>query len=153
MIDYFWIKICCPIWSFIVNSFYWLFNINKIGKVKVEKKLLKESIETVEDIKQVLNKFKWTEDKLKDWRPWIITLINRKYKDDCDGAAELSRFLFKQINIKGYILSLCGKTGHAIFISADKKYLASNNNVIEGDWTDSNILKHFGGKYTKIIKR
>jgi len=150
---YIWIKIYCPIWSFIVNLTYWLIRLNKLKSIFYEKENLKNSIKTVDDIKRSLSEFQWTSDKIRDWFPWVITLINNNYKDDCDGAAILSKFLFEQIGIIGKILSLLGEeTGHAIFISTDKKYMATNNIIIEGNWTNDKILSYFNDKYNRIIK-
>ena len=151
--SYLWIKIYCPIWSFLVNTFYWITKIKYLKETLSINKELKNSIETVENIKIALSNFHWIPDEIRDWLPWVITLIHRGYKDDCDGAAVLSKFLFKQIGIGGKIVSLLGDyTGHAIFVSNDKKYMATNNIIVEDNWTDNKILEFFNNKYNRMIK-
>lgn len=151
MESYIWIKIYCPVWSFLVNLFYWITKIRYLKETLSIKKELKNSIETVENIKIVLSNFRWIPDEIRDWLPWVITLIHRGYKDDCDGAAVLAKFLFKQIGIGGKIVSLLGDTGHAIFVSNDKKYMATNNIIVEDNWTNDKILDYFNNKYDKLI--
>ena len=74
-----------PIWSFIRNCVFWLFRLNKIGAARREMSVIKGlKIETL------MNLFKWTEDTIGDWTPWVITLIVQNFTDDCDGAATLA---------------------------------------------------------------
>lgn len=75
---YIWIKIYCPVWSFLVNLFYWITKIRYLKDTLSIKKELKNSIETVENIKIVLSNFHWIPDEIRDWLPWVITLIHRK---------------------------------------------------------------------------
>jgi len=152
MKNYIWVKIYLPIWSFFINFFYWLFHFPVIFHVWAEKKELKKSIKTVRDISNLLKYFKWKADKFMDWKPWIITLIAREYNGDCDDAAVLAKFLFKQIGIKGKVWSLFGETGHAVFVSNDRKFMTSNGSVHEGLWTEIAVLNHFRDKYSEVIK-
>ncbi len=80
-----WVKILCPTWSFIVNCFYWLFRLNRLKKylpIKNDYSYL--------TLNELMSKFKWKADNLKDWNPWVITIIARDLVDDCDGAAVLA---------------------------------------------------------------
>jgi len=151
-----WIIILYPIWSFIINSLYWLFHIHQLKKVLVIKKnKLRSSVHSIKDVKKIMSNFKWTKDNFKDWTPWLITIINRDLKDDCDGAAILGKWLLKQINIKSSIYYLYGKNcGHAICISSDKSLFISNHQVLyltKINWKHK-ILKRFDYKYNQIVK-
>jgi hypothetical protein len=156
MTDLIWIKFLCSIWSFTINLSFWIVNILSLKQTFRDRLKLKESITNIADIKNAMLTFEWKQDKWKDWQPWIITLIKRNYQDDCDGAAVLGKFLFKQLGTEGRIYSLRGKkTGHAIFVSDDLSSLVTNNEVSTGDpgkWTDSRIKLHFNLKYNRIIK-
>jgi hypothetical protein len=59
-----------PIWSFIVNCVFWMFQLNKISAVKREMEATKGlKIETL------MNLFKWQDDVVGDWTPWASTVI------------------------------------------------------------------------------
>lgn len=147
-----WIKVIHPIWSFIINLLYWMVHIKNLKLVKKKKKELAAKCKNITALRKQMKSFSWVEDNWKDWRPWIITIIDNDYEDDCDGAAELARFLFKQIGIQGNIISLRGnEPGHAIYVSNDKVYMTSNQYVRKGNWTDKNILNYFKGDYDRII--
>lgn len=82
-----------PIWSFIRNCVFWLFHLGKIGAVKKEMEAIKGlKIETL------MNLFKWQEDVVGDWTPWVSTVIAKDLQDDCDGAAPLVHTLANRIN-------------------------------------------------------
>ena len=84
-----------PIWPFIVNCVFWLFRLNMINEVRKIKADIKSlSIETL------MERFVWVEDKAGDWTPWVMTIICQSFKDDCDGAAALARWWFKQNGIE-----------------------------------------------------
>ncbi len=163
-----WIYIFCPIWSFIVNFLYWTFHIFHFKKAIKEKSNLKSKTINIRNIQSIMTDFEWKRDSLKDWAPWVITILDRNLQDDCDGAAVLGKFLLKSINIKSKIYHLVGKKGgHAVCISNDKKILISNNQVsyiiknkafnenyiskIMRDKWKIEVLKKFNYKYSKII--
>jgi len=152
MADLFWIKILCPAWSFLVNCGYWLVNFKNLGTTKKKKKKYYTDIKGLADVKKCLCKVKWKKDNLKDWRPWVITMIHKKFVDDCDGAAVLANFLFSILGVKGRILSLRGKTGHAIYLSNARQFMTDNSIILSGFFSDADILDHFKGRYTKIIR-
>ena len=138
-----------PIWSFIRNCVFWLFRLNKIGAARKEMDAVKSlKIETL------MNLFKWTEDKYGDWYPWVSTLLIYEMKDDCDGAAALSKWWFKQHDIKADIFNLYSdKSGHTVCVTRDRTKMVSNDRVLElnpANW-EKEMLKYFGGKYTEII--
>lgn len=148
--------------STLVNSVYWVFHIHQLKKTLVEKKELKTNIKTLLDVGIEITKFTWSEDKPKfiDWNPWIITFINRNKKDDCDGAAVYGKWLFKCVGFKASLYRLISsKSAHIIAITEDKKYMISNNVIMnigifikEGTSWEQFVLDWFNNKYTKIYK-
>lgn len=148
-----WINFLCPIWSFIINCFYWLFKLNKISTAKDKmNKLL--SLPLV----NVMNQFKWREDNFKDWYPWVITIANNNLEDDCDGAAILAKWWLKEHNISSrlvFIYSSDGKDGHAVCVSIDNTILVSNREVIDLDFTDwrQDLFNKFDNKYSVMIEK
>lgn len=152
LIDLLWVKVLCPLWSFGINLLYWVFHCFSLPLVLRQKKALAEGVLSVKQIPAMMKVFKWKKDSLKDWTPWIITFLHQDKTDDCDGAVVYAAFLFKAVGIKGKKYSLRGKTGHAIWVSNDLKWLVENNVVKEGNWTDNAILSYFNHKYKRIIK-
>lgn len=150
MIDYLWIKILCPIWSFIINILYWLFHLHLLKENLKLKKSLLSDIKTIDDVKTGIELFVYTSDKFKDWTPWVVTFFAREKHGDCDDAAVYGKFLFKCAGISSSLWSLRGKTGHMVCVSKDEKYMISNNQLIELDGVSP--LKYFNGKYDRIIK-
>jgi len=147
-----WIKILRPLWSFLINLGYWIINLHNL-KNAIE---VKDNIKTL-TLKIVLHNFIWTPDSAKDWTPWIITITNRKWKDDCDGSAYLAKYWYKTKGIKSKVLNLFDKDfkiGHAICIKNDYTEFTSNNDVIKiknpNDWK-TEVFKTFGNKYSVII--
>lgn len=145
----FWIYVEKPIWSFIVNSVFWVGHLNKIGEVRKIKADIKSiSIETL------MERFVWVEDKAGDWTPWVMTIICQSFKDDCDGAANLARWWFKQHGIEADILNLYStKEGHTICVTKDRTKMVSNERVVQlfpETWEDD-IMRYFKNKYEVII--
>lgn len=138
-----------PIWSFIRNCVFWLFRLNKIGQVKKEMEATKGlKIETL------MNLFKWQDDVVGDWTPWVSTVIAKDLQDDCDGAAALAKWWFKQNGIKAEILNLYSdKSGHTICVTKDRTKMVTNERVVNLNpacW-EKEMLEYFGNKYTEII--
>jgi hypothetical protein len=147
-----WIYILRPIWSFFINLGYWTINLHNL-KNAIE---IRNSIKDL-SLKSILHNFIWTEDYAKDWTPWIITITNRKWKDDCDGSATLAKYWYKTKGIKSEIIELFDsnfKIGHAICIRKDHTEFTSNNDVItiknSNDWK-TEVLNYFDNKYSIII--
>ena len=149
LIRKFWIKVEKPIWSFIVNSVFWMGHLNKIGAVRTDMRALKQM-----PVDVVMSMFKWKEDSLKDWTPWVSTIVYKSITDDCDGAAELAKWHFKTNGIKADILNLYNsKEGHTICVTKDRKRMVSNSNVVNlnpESW-EQDVIKYFNNEYEVII--
>jgi len=145
----FWIRVEKPIWSFIVNCVFWLFHLGKIGAVKKEMEAIKGlKIETL------MNLFKWQEDVMGDWTPWVSTVIAKDLQDDCDGAAALAKWWFKEHGIKADIFNLYSATaGHTVCVTKDRETMVTNERVVNLNPTcwEKEMLEYFGNKYTVII--
>ncbi len=138
-----------PIWSFIRNCVFWLFRMNKIGAARKKMEALKKL-----RFGEFMLKFRWTEDKLGDWTPWVITLAYNELQDDCDGAAALAKWWFKQNGVEADIFNLySAKEGHAVCVTKDRETMVTNERVVNlnpANWKKE-MLDYFGGKYTEII--
>ena len=138
-----------PIWSFIRNCVFWLFRLNKISEVRKIKADIKYlSIETL------MERFVWVEDKGGDWTPWVMTIICQSFKDDCDGAAALAKWWFKEHGVEAEILNLYSdKEGHTICVTKDRTKMVTNERVINLNPTcwEKEMLEFFGNKYTIVI--
>ena len=138
-----------PIWSFIRNCVFWLFRLNKIGAARREMSVIKGlKIETL------MNLFKWTEDTIGDWTPWVMTIICQSFKDDCDGAATLAKWWFKQNGIKADIFNLYSdKSGHTICVTKDRTKMVTNERVVHlfPETWEQDIMRYFRDKYEVII--
>jgi hypothetical protein len=134
-----------PIWSFIVNSVFWLFHLNKISAVRTDMRALKQM-----PVDVVMSMFKWKEDYLKDWTPWVSTIVYKSITDDCDGAAELAKWHFKTRGIKAGIFNLYSATeGHTICVTKDRTKMVTNERVVDlnpATWEDD-IMRYFKNKY------
>lgn len=149
------VKFCKIGYSFIINLFYWLFHIHKISDTILEVKRLKKRIISIKDIEEVISNFIWTKDKFIDWYPWVITIVNNKLSDDCDGAAYFGKWLLSLVKIESETFRLVGKnSSHLVCISKTKKVMISNNRVIlldPFDWKNQ-VLNFFEGKYDIVQK-
>ena len=138
-----------PIWSFIRNCVFWLFRLNKISEVRKIKADIKYlSIETL------MERFVWVEDKGGDWTPWVMTIICQSFKDDCDGAAALAKWWFKEHGVEAEILNLYSdKEGHTVCVTKNREIMVTNERVVNlnpVNW-EKEVMKYFGNKYTVII--
>ena len=138
-----------PIWSFIRNCVFWLFHLGKIGAVKKEMEAIKGlKIETL------MNLFKWQEDVMGDWTPWVSTVIAKDLQDDCDGAAALAKWWFKEHGIEADIFNLYSATaGHTVCVTWDRETMVTNERVVQlfPETWEADIMEYFGNKYTVII--
>jgi len=138
-----------PIWSFIRNCVFWLFRLNEIGATRKDMGILKGHA-----IEKLMYEFTWKADSLGDWTPWVSTIVYQSLTDDCDGAAALAKWWFKEHGIKADILNLYSdKEGHAVCVTKDRTKMVSNDRVVElhpVDWKYE-MLEYFGNKYTTII--
>ena len=138
-----------PIWSFIRNCVFWLFRLNEIDWVKNEMVALRAC-----GLESLMALFTWQEDKAGDWTQWIVTLVENNLTGDCDDAATLAKWWFKQNGVEAEILNLySAKEGHAICVTKDRTKMVTNERVVElnpATWEDD-ILRYFGNKYEVII--
>ena len=145
----FWIKVEKPIWSFIINSVFWLGHMNKIAAVNTDKRALKKM-----PIEVVMEMFKWKADSLKDWTPWVSTIVYKSITDDCDGAAVLAKWWFKEHGVEAEILNLYSdKSGHTICVTRDRTKMVSNGNVVSlipATW-EQEVMQYFNNEYEVII--
>jgi len=138
-----------PIWSFIRNCVFWLFHLNDINEVRK----IKADIKYL-SIESLMERFVWKEDAGGDWTPWIMTIIRQSFKDDCDGAAALAKWWFKEHGIEAEILNLYSATeGHTICITKSRGWMVTNERVVmlHPDKWEIGVLKYFNGKYEVII--
>ena len=145
LITKFWIKVEKPIWSFIVNSVFWLGHLNKIGEARKEMEAIKSlKLETL------MGLLKWTEDNFKDWVQWPSTLIYNDFKGDCDDAARLGYWWFKQNGVEAEILNLYSKSeGHTVCITKDRTKMVTNERVVNlnpATWKQD-VMKYFNDEY------
>ena len=149
LITKFWIKVEKPIWSFIVNSVFWLGHLNKIGEARKEMEAIKSlKLETL------MGLLKWTEDNFKDWVQWPSTLIYNDFKGDCDDAARLAYWWFKQNGVEAEILNLySAKEGHAVCITKDRKKMVTNELALElnPETWEQDMMSFFHNKYDTVI--
>ena len=138
-----------PIWSFIRNCWFWLWHLNDINEARKIKADIKHlSIETL------MERFVWKEDKGGDWTPWVMTIIRQSFSDDCDGAAALAKWWFKEHGIEAEILNLYSeKEGHAVCVTKSRGWMVTNERVVmlHPDNWKIEVLEYFNGKYEVII--
>ena len=137
-----------PVWSFIRNCAFWLFHQNKIGAVRSDMKMLKELT-----LDAFMKKFLWQDDVMGDWTPWVSTIPCNDFQDDCDGAAALAKWWFKQNGIEAEILNLYSdKEGYAFCVTKDRETMVTNERVVNLNPTcwEKEMLEYFGNRYTII---
>ena len=138
-----------PIWSFIRNCAFWLFRLNKIVGVRKEMKILQNT-----SLEYLMENFKWKEDVAGDWTPWITTIIYNEFEDDCDGAAALAKWWFREHGVEAEILNLYSdKSGHTVCVTKNRETMVTNERVVNlnpMNW-EKEMLEYFGNKYTEII--
>lgn len=146
-----WIYFLRPIWSFIVNLGYWIINLHNLKDALEVKSTIKDL-----PLARVLDKFIWTQDGAKDWIPWIITITNRKWKDDCDGSAVLAHYWYKKNGIKSTVLNLYDKditVGHCICMRDDHTEFTTNNSIVKITkpvWSIE-LFAAFNNTYSRIL--
>ena len=149
LITKFWLKVEKPIWSFIINCCFWLVHLNKIGEARKEMEAIKSlKLETL------MGLLKWTEDNFKDWVQWPSTLIYNDFKGDCDDAARLAYWWFKQNGVEAEILNLySAKEGHAVCITKDRKKMVTNELALElnPETWEQDMMSFFHNKYDTVI--
>jgi hypothetical protein len=105
-------------------------------------------------IEYVMSQFKWQEDRIGDWTQWVVTLVENNLTGDCDDAATLAKWWFKQHGIKSDIFNLYSdKEGHSICVTKDRETMVTNERVVYLNPTrwEREVLEYFNGKYEAII--
>ena len=129
---------------------FWLGHLNKVGQAKLQAKAFSK----MRTIHELMQEFQWAEDRVGDWTPWVITLAYRGLKDDCDGAAALAKWWFKQNGIKADIFNLYSdREGHTVCVTRGRTKMVTNERVVNLNpacW-EKEMLEYFGNKYTVII--
>jgi hypothetical protein len=136
-------------WSWFYNRKYQRrYDTNAEEREHVDKILQQwgRSIKTAKDVEEALKAFNWTSDPLGgliDWSPSIIAVVLKDFKDDCDGAAALTQYLFSVINIPVTIYALISRkpwvtASHVIAIAypEDKKCRLYSNGKLVGTYAD-----------------
>ena len=145
----FGVRIIKPIWSFIRNCVFWLFRLNKIKWARDDMKSFKELA-----LVNLMRKFCWKTDTIGDWTCWPITLIYSEMWGDCDDAAALAKWWFKQHGVEAEILNLYSdKSGHTVCVTKDRETMVTNERVVNLNpacW-EKEMLEYFGNKYEVII--
>lgn len=146
-------KITRNILSQLMNFKYWIFNIKELSKAIKTKKETFKNIKNLDDVREFMSKYDWTKEDI-DWKPWVITVLHKDLKDDCDGAANLGKALLVNIGVPASIYHLKNNSGHAIAVSKNKKFIISNNNLvkIKKIKLETFLDNYFDGKYKKFYK-
>jgi hypothetical protein len=144
-----------PVLSLIINSIYWIYNWKYWKIVKSKKRRILLTIHSERSIETIIERFKWKKDNFRDWVPWVSTIINNDFVDDCDGSAKLAKWLFKKIEIRSNIITLySGKNAHEVCVTKDKLVFVSNGQLIrlsgKKPWKEE-ILFIFDKKYDNVI--
>ena len=138
-----------PIWSFIRNCVFWLGHLDE----RIITRKNKEWYSTFK-LDELMRMFKWREDTGGDWTPWPMTLVCIGLEDDCDGAAALAKWWFKEHRIKADIFNLYSdKSGHTVCVTKNRETMVTNERVVNlnpVNW-EKEVMKYFGNKYTVVI--
>jgi hypothetical protein len=127
-----------PLWSFNINFCVWIkswFYTEKRKAAYLEYVRLKNAIKSVEDIERELQNFSWRRDRYIDWQPWICIFLFRGKRDDCDGAAKFTQWLFSLINRHAKIVILIGTKGvgnHAVVIAPSNCLYSNGKKILCG---------------------
>ena len=150
-----WTLALCPLWSVVINLCYWARHIKDL-RVTIKHKHKLEAIIKNESIYDCPITFRWQKDTYKDWQPWVITLVHKRFKDDCDGAAVLAKWVFALRGIPSNILSLYDRdfrSGHKICLAKDHSSFMTNGYyvAINASSYKQDIFDYFNNKYSIII--
>jgi len=138
-----------PIWSFIRNCVFWLFRLNEIDWVKNEMVALRAC-----GLESLMALFTWQEDKAGDWTQWIVTLVENNLTGDCDDAATLAKWWFRQNGVEAEILNLYSdKEGHTVCVTKDRTKMVTNERVVQlfPETWEADVMNYFRNKYTVMI--
>lgn len=157
VLDKLWVYVYLPIWSFIANCIYWMFHFPSLIPAIREKKKIADSITNLCAVKGYVKYFRYTDDGYKDWRPWVITFINNRYRDNCDGAAIWGKFLFKCLGVNSKIYTLRGPLDDLTVCITNTRFSMIYNNEFERlpppkrSLFEKRLLDKFDGLYDRIV--
>jgi hypothetical protein len=144
-----WLRFLKPIWSFLINACFWIGRLNHIRQTRREMALLRQM-----PLSFVMALFLWRPDGMKDWTPWVMTIVCNGLQDDCDGAAVLARWRLRHDGVRSRIVYLYSDVeGHAVCVTDDHRMFISNNLVCpltSPDWRKE-ILGYYLGHYNTVI--
>ena len=98
--------------------------------------------------------FTWQEDKVGDWTQWVVTLVTNSFTGDCDDAAVLAKWWFKEHGVEAEILNLYSdKSGHTVCVTKDRTKMVTNERVVHlfPETWEQDIMRYFRDKYEVII--
>ena len=126
--------------SFIKSVLWVVFHPLKQCRGRHLKKMLGPNITSIEDVMDLMEYFKYkAEPGPLDFIPMFYNIVfAKKFTGDCNDAAVLAKWAFKQIGMKGHIYLLKRSSrSHVVFITDDKQWMVSNNDVVKiesEDW-------------------
>jgi len=168
-----WVRI----WSKVVTLFYHIKYWKEIGAAKAAMEVSRQNLFLVADeyrpftphpenvaVSQFLRKFKYTSDApFVDW--WInegdeLVYWLRGQRDDCDGAAAMAKWAWKQFGVESDIRILRGESNmdarHAICVRRDMAVFTTNGFLVNVErfaemyGLKNAIIGYFGAEFTQI---
>lgn len=128
------------LWSQCVNIYLWRTEFRgKWDAISLSMNTTRDQVKSIEDVQRKLSVSEWKADKYLDWFPWVHTIFAECFIDDCDGAAVYGKFLLSCLKIKSRRVKLIEPTDswkfwdwtyHIIQVSNDKRYFASNGELV-----------------------
>jgi hypothetical protein len=147
-------KLFSPIYSIMLNTAYWAWNIMYLPAVLRKRKEMGDSVRTMMDVKNRLSDLRVRNRQGIPFRPWVITLLSGKLYVDDIGAAVFGRWLLRMAGMESRFHILAGKEkSRWICISESKQFMISGSDLVKisPDRWRQDVLDRFGGKYRKIL--
>ncbi len=120
-------------YEFLRNLYISIFKKDELKRAKKELDSWQHVIQSegIHGLRKFMSKFKYKKED-HDWTPdGPEYVVMAGWRDDCDGAAVLGRWGFKQLGIWSQFVRLKGATNHRICITESRKWFTSNSNVVE----------------------
>lgn len=145
--------------SFFFNICYWIKHVDELSKTKRKIEEINRNVKDIDNVEFFMSKFQWKKEKI-DWTPWLITIVNKymnEIYDDCDGAAVLWCWLFRNCNIETSAWHLRGdNSGHLVAITNDGKFMGTNNSLYKfknpDNWKKELLNECWNGQYNYCFK-
>jgi len=103
--------------QFTLNLVYLLWHLKRANKRRWKLKQIFDSIGIAQEIGIIYDMtFHYKKDRFfRDWRPWMINLAIKDFRDDCDGWAAFAKWVARKKGWRAEYWSLFGKGwGHAV---------------------------------------